>query len=580
MKNSIPQSNFGALMRGAVLEYEATTGEKLNGNPLLQAESVDDVLKFTEKTFTDFKHFRHDETKWDKIRTALATALQPVELVATALGAVTGNVWPPCEAVFTAINFVISVASRVRNGFDDLQSFLEDIGSYLSSLNLLDDDLPQYRLTQVETKIEHIFAAVLALCGISTFYIKQGRFKRGMRLAFSDKDVKLKEGHDRLDKAVKELGIVVKYSSYRNNNIIREELKELHPIKEDIQALWKTVDENANPERRIDEVFGKHTTSENIFQEKKKELVAGTALWVLDDVYFIEWSKDNWEDDGSPFLWIFGGPGTGKSYLACSILHNLRTISELYRQISLAFYFPPPRSSRESDRSLKSALSNIILQILNHDSTYRNIIATVLAKNKTINDQNDTKLVWKCYISAQYPKMSTRKLFVAFVGVDKLDPEDQSLLQEFLKEISEEKLRTRVILVGRPSKGVLFHDIGGVYVPEIEVTNESIEEDMKLYIEHHVQKSKTLRKLDQGMKLKIAEDLIEIQGGHKFYHYRVVAFTNPVVGFGLARLQLEILEDIRQPEDFSAALGQLREGFKAVLESSLEQIGQDLSSEE
>ena len=144
-----PAANFGALMRSAVFEYEATTGEKLNENPLLHAESVGDVLNYTEKKLSDFKDFRHDDGRWDKIRTTIASALEPVATVSKALGAATGNIWPPCAVAFTAINFFVSAASRVRNGFDDLLGFLEDIGTYLSALSVLDDDLPQYRLAQL-----------------------------------------------------------------------------------------------------------------------------------------------------------------------------------------------------------------------------------------------------------------------------------------------------------------------------------------------------------------------------------------------------------------------------------------------
>jgi hypothetical protein len=201
-------SNFGALMRGAVFEYEATVGEKLTGNSLLQANSVEDVLKYTEKTLYDFTDFRHNDGKCDKIRTVIVNALEPISTTSKAMGAATGNIWPPCAVAFTAVNFLVSAASRVRNGFDDLVGFLEDIGSLLSALSVLDDGMPQYRITQLETKVKQIFAATLILCGISTLYIKQGRLGRGFRLAFS-KYVKLREAHEKLEKAIKDLDTVV-----------------------------------------------------------------------------------------------------------------------------------------------------------------------------------------------------------------------------------------------------------------------------------------------------------------------------------------------------------------------------------
>jgi hypothetical protein len=278
-------SSFGALMRGAIFEYEATTGEKLNGNPLLQAKSIEDVLDYTEKKMSDFTDFRHNDGRWDKIRTVLANALQPVATVSTAMGAATGNIWPPCAVAFTAINFLVCAASRVRNGFDDLVGILEDIGTYLSALRVLDDGLPQYRHAQIETKVKQIFAATLILCGITTVYIKQGRLGRGVRLAFS-KDIKLKEAHEKLEKAVKDLDIVVHYSSHRNTNMIREELTVLAPMRDDIKAIRKSTEDNAPPARRIKDYFGQFIIEDTELQERRRAIVPDTATWILEeDVY-------------------------------------------------------------------------------------------------------------------------------------------------------------------------------------------------------------------------------------------------------------------------------------------------------
>jgi hypothetical protein len=174
----------------------------------------------------------------------------------------------------------VSAASRVRNGFDDLVGFLEDIGSHLSALSVLDDGMPQYRLSQVETKVKQIFAATLILYGISTLYIKQGRFSRGVRLAFSEDD-KLKEAHEKLEKAVKDLDVVVQYSPHRNTNIIKENLTALVPMSEDIKVIQKTTEENIPPTRRIKDYFAKFLVDDVEFQEKKRNIVPDTATWIF-----------------------------------------------------------------------------------------------------------------------------------------------------------------------------------------------------------------------------------------------------------------------------------------------------------
>lgn len=276
---------FGALMRGAVLEYEAITGEKLSSNPLLHAETLDDVLSYTESKITQFKDFRHKDGKWDTIRTKLASALEPVATISTALGAALGNAYPPCAAVFTAINFVVSAASRVRDGFDNLLGFLEDVGTYLQDLSILDDDMPEYRAPQIETKVKQIFAAMLILCGISSLYIKQGRFGRGLRMAFTDKDTNLSKAYLRLEKAVKDLNVVVGYNVHKNVSSVRGELV---PLREDVKFLRKNAEENVPPQRRVNDFFGHHAGGDPAFQERKKNIVPGTALAILKERAYIK----------------------------------------------------------------------------------------------------------------------------------------------------------------------------------------------------------------------------------------------------------------------------------------------------
>jgi hypothetical protein len=150
---------------------------------------------------------------------------------------------------------------------------------------VLDDGLPQYRHAQIETKVKQIFAATLILCGITTVYIKQGRLGRGVRLAFS-KDIKLKEAHEKLEKAVKDLDIVVHYSSHRNTNMIREELTVLAPMRDDIKAIRKSTEDNAPPARRIKDYFGQFIIEDTELQERRRAIVPDTATWILEeDVY-------------------------------------------------------------------------------------------------------------------------------------------------------------------------------------------------------------------------------------------------------------------------------------------------------
>jgi hypothetical protein len=53
---------------------------------------VEDILKYTEKKLNDFTDCRHNDRKWDKVRTVIASALEPIATVSKAMGAATGNI--------------------------------------------------------------------------------------------------------------------------------------------------------------------------------------------------------------------------------------------------------------------------------------------------------------------------------------------------------------------------------------------------------------------------------------------------------------------------------------------------------
>jgi hypothetical protein len=63
--------------------------------------------------------------------------------------------------------------------------------------------------------------------------------------------------------------------------------------------------------------------------------------------------------------------------------------------------------------------------------------------------------------------------------------------------------------------------------PDIQVTIDNMEDDMQLYVESRIQKSKALRKLDVEVKDMITSKFLKNDGG-----------------FGLVALQLELIEEI------------------------------------
>ena len=71
-------SDLAQLWETAVEEYEKRTKKSLR---LTQFRSVEDIMKGTEGLSNEFKEFRHDQSKSDKVRTAFKNNMWIVQKV-------------------------------------------------------------------------------------------------------------------------------------------------------------------------------------------------------------------------------------------------------------------------------------------------------------------------------------------------------------------------------------------------------------------------------------------------------------------------------------------------------------------
>jgi hypothetical protein len=72
-------TDVAEIWQTAVARYEAITEVKISS--LTPANSVEDVLEFTQERSSAFKLFRHPGGKFDKFRTKIGNCLGPIETV-------------------------------------------------------------------------------------------------------------------------------------------------------------------------------------------------------------------------------------------------------------------------------------------------------------------------------------------------------------------------------------------------------------------------------------------------------------------------------------------------------------------
>ena len=81
--------------------------------------------------------------------------------------------FPPAEAVFAAVGYLISVVNSVSADYDRVTELFEDLDSYLNRLKVLEGNIPN--IPELKVVLTEVFTSVLVLCAISTKYVRTNR---------------------------------------------------------------------------------------------------------------------------------------------------------------------------------------------------------------------------------------------------------------------------------------------------------------------------------------------------------------------------------------------------------------------
>ena len=537
-----PTSDLGLLMQSALEEYNETTGDlKKDYDQAMEARSIADVQAYVVDHADKFRKFRHNESRLDQFRTAVGQNLNQIQVMSDVLAGPATAAFPAAAPIFTAINFLVFTWNRVKSDFDNLLNFLEEVGSCMNSISIVEGFVHSGRqIPQLDVDFKNVFSAVLKLCGVSTKYISDGRFKRGLMRGFLSDDRGLSSAYATLQKAMVNLGRSIQNGTFagvvvltegmaaledqvaeldrlaRETNQAAKDTKEIvTQTKDDMKDLRDAVkDQNMPDTRRIRIFFEGFAPWEAPFEERKRKFVDGTSEWLLKDdetykTWFSEGDKKSWGRGLLSVLWIWGGTGTGKSILAFKAVDTLKSYAAEFRGVSVIYYFFP----LEKKVSLKSALKSLIIQIADYDELYRQRIATLIKNSsQTKAEDVDTIAIWKTYIADQYVSGSARgKLHIVLDGIEELTPPDRKSLQEIVGQIILDKLNIKLLFFGQSELNDTFGKSGAAQVPHIEITPSRIDNAIKSFISDRVSKFQTT--LDDSLKKEIIDTLSTDAGG-------------------------------------------------------------------
>lgn len=174
-------------------------------------------------------------------------------------------------------------------------------------------------------------------------------------------------------------------------------------------------------------------------------------MWIQDEPLF-----DAWIEREAPILWIFGGPGAGKSFLATRIISDLR---QRYPQdvehpspIAVAYFYVKEDDQHLHD--LNTILKSIAFQITFVDPVYRKHVLNIHNSNESVNSPRST---WENLFMKFFSSKSNfeHSVFVIIDGLDEAPTQARRDLLELLHSVVDRasattRPRMQFAILGRP----------------------------------------------------------------------------------------------------------------------------------
>ncbi|KAH7480071.1 hypothetical protein FOMA001_g7651 [Fusarium oxysporum f. sp. matthiolae] len=601
IQNNSEVSDISLLWQSAIDRYKAITGKEVD---LKRTTNVQQVLDTIEDKEENFKWRRHDGSKIDKFRTLVKEALAPIQLIGDIIVNATKTVRRLAIylTVLTATQDVsgdgghirrYAVSKSVSADYDKLESFFEDLKSYLTRLSVLENNIPA--VPELKAALTEVLISILVLCAICTRYMKTKRISKlllspsflslvlrqpqfisqlegtkvflplltklkvkAFRALLSGEDSELKEAYENLRKAVeREKGVV------RNCILLGVEQGKFHA-----RAAVTGINENLARTERIDqklEYVMEESKRMNGFLEthevavereslikwlssldfcdKQRSLFSkhhgDTGKWLLHSNEFQGWFSVS--DEESSMLWCAGNPGSGKSVMMSTVINYLEE-STKKDEVAIAYVYCDYKDKRTLSetniwasvvRQLVEACSQLPPDIISFRDKY-------LEKRALPSDEERISLITA--LSKRFRK--------TFILIDALDECPEENRDAFLRLASEVQTSAHLLITSRMNL-----DLTESFDHLTQITIAAQPSDVETYLDAKMKANARMRShlaRDKALRNDIINNLVEKTDGM----------------FLLAHLQIEYLcgrTSLRQVRSsLNSLVGKLEEFYDAA----------------
>ena len=258
----------------------------------------------------------------------------------------------------------------------------------------------------------------------------------------------------------------------------------------------KDTNEKLEQERldKLDkEVLGKVQDRHNNVLE---QMLEGTGNWIKEEPLYKAWINEE-----EPILWIFGGPGAGKSFLSSKIVSNLLDLhaqdSDHPARISVGYFYI--KESDERLRSVNAIFKSVALQLANDNPVYKKHVVNVCESRDRIGTAKSTwQNLFLDFFGSQQNADSAA--FVVIDGLDEAPKAEREMFLELLRSLedypslrSSKRPRLSFAIVGRPELRDTIAYIWESRTVFIEVSAAKNRADIEGYINDGIGKVRALK---------------------------------------------------------------------------------------
>jgi tetratricopeptide (TPR) repeat protein len=528
--------SLSELWETACNNYAQETGTPLTSPDFPKVSTPSDLSSHLD---SEKEHFADFRMKKRPLFHAMQTILTPFENFGDIISGAVSIAFPPASTIMGAMLLLIRSARRVSDAFDSVNALFEKLGYFAQRL----DSYRGVPLSEgMKNIIVKVFVTFLNACGVSQSLLSRGAF----RARFS------KWARNVLVEDTSIQGLLAELEALTG---LEHKMVSAHNLTLTSQALKNTAillekSELENDKERISALkalLGPISASGQVYSAISESRIPGSGKWVEEVI-------SEWWDRGEPLLWIHGGPGVGKSYLASKIIGDLAIKSDA---VVASFFF---KNNDVDLRSFNKALRTLAWQIVVLQPSF-----AVYAEDFCLKgDPDNTYVVWN-KLFLDYFEKSDDTVCLIIDGIDEADSDEQeiffSLLERTFPEEMDRKPPLRVVLLGRDSVRSIIEEHSLGWIHDIEITHSENKDDLHGFVSQRLQKSKLFRNASDFQDEVIQDICAQAEGLWEW-----------------ANLVIKNVMRCRTKEQIRKVVKTMPKGISAMLHEELQRLGKELSA--